>query len=103
DVVTGKLRWVFRTIPHPGEAGYDTWPEGAYQKIGAANSWAGMVVDEKRGLVFFGTGSAASDFYGGDRAGSNLFANCVVALDAETGKLAWHYQTIHHDLWDRDI
>ncbi|SEK30068.1 outer membrane protein assembly factor BamB family protein [Parapedobacter koreensis] len=103
DVNTGELRWVFHTIPHPGEAGYDTWPDSAYQKIGGANSWAGMVLDEKRGMVYFGTGSPASDFYGGDRKGSNLFANCVVALHAETGKLAWHYQTIHHDLWDRDI
>jgi len=103
DIITGELRWVFHTIPHPGETGYDTWPDSAYQKIGAANSWAGMVVDERRGMVFFGTGSPASDFYGGDRKGSNLFANCVVALHAQTGKLAWHYQVIHHDLWDRDI
>ncbi len=103
DVVTGKLRWVFRTIPHPGETGYDTWPDSAYQQIGAANSWAGLVVDETRGMVFFGTGSPASDFYGGDRKGSNLFANCVVALHAQTGKLAWYYQVIQHDLWDRDI
>lgn len=103
DVVTGKLLWVFRTIPHPGEEGYDTWPEDAYQHIGAANSWAGMVIDEARGTVYFGTGSPASDFYGGDRKGSNLFANCVVALRAETGERMWHYQTIKHDLWDRDI
>lgn len=103
DIVTGKLLWVFRTIPHPGEEGYETWPPDAYRKIGAANSWAGMVVDEKRGVVYFGTGSPASDFYGGNRKGANLFANCVVALNAETGKRIWHYQTISHDLWDRDI
>lgn len=103
DVVTGKLLWVFHTVPHPGEEGYDTWPEGAYQKIGGVNSWPGMVVDEDRGAVYFGTGSPASDFYGGDRKGANLFANCVVALDAQTGKLKWYYQTISHDLWDRDI
>jgi quinoprotein glucose dehydrogenase len=103
DVVTGKLKWVFHTIPLPGEYGYDTWPKDAYKKIGAANNWSGLVVDEKRGTVFFGTGSPSSDFYGGDRAGTNFFANCIMALDAETGKRKWHFQTIHHDLWDRDV
>jgi quinoprotein glucose dehydrogenase len=103
DVVTGKLLWVFHTIPQPGEFGYDTWPPGAYQKMGAANNWGGLAVDEKRGMVYFGTGSASSDFYGGDRAGKDLFANCIVALDAESGKMKWYFQTIHHDLWDRDI
>ncbi|HTL09343.1 MAG TPA: PQQ-binding-like beta-propeller repeat protein, partial [Chitinophagaceae bacterium] len=103
DVVTGKLKWVFHTIPQPGEFGYDTWPKGAYKKIGAANNWSGLVVDQQRGTVFFGTGSPSADFYGGDREGSNLFANCIMALDAETGKMKWYYQTIHHDLWDRDI
>ncbi|AKD57006.1 outer membrane protein assembly factor BamB family protein [Spirosoma radiotolerans] len=102
DVVTGKLTWVFHTIPQPGEFGYDTWPKDAYQKIGAVNNWSGMSLDEKRGVVYFGTGSPASDFYGGDRRGQNLFANCIMALEAETGKLRWYYQTIHHDLWDRD-
>ena len=102
DVLTGKLNWVFHTVPHPGEFGYDTWPKDAYKKIGAANNWSGLTVDEKRGTVYFGTGSPASDFYGGDREGSNLFANCVVALNAASGKLKWYYQTIHHDLWDRD-
>lgn len=102
DVITGKLNWVFHTVPHPGEFGYDTWPKDAYTKIGAANNWSGLTVDEKRGTVYFGTGSPASDFYGGDRQGSNLFANCVVAINAATGKLKWYYQTIHHDLWDRD-
>lgn len=103
DVVTGKLKWVFHTIPQPGEVGYDTWPKDAYKKIGAANNWSGLVADEKRGLVIFGTGSPSSDFYGGEREGANLFANCIVALEAETGKLKWYFQTIHHDLWDRDI
>jgi len=103
DVVTGKLKWVFHTIPQPGEFGYDTWPKDAYKKIGAANNWSGLVVDQKRGTVFFGTGSPSADFYGGDREGSNLFANCIMALDAETGKMKWYYQTIHHDLWDRDV
>ncbi|MBE7170636.1 MAG: PQQ-binding-like beta-propeller repeat protein [Williamsia sp.] len=102
DVITGKLIWVFHTIPQPGEFGYDTWPPDAYKKIGGVNSWSGMVLDEKRGLVYFGTGSPSADFYGGDRAGANLFANCIMALDAQTGKMKWFYQTIHHDLWDRD-
>jgi quinoprotein glucose dehydrogenase len=102
DVVTGKLKWVFHTIPQPGEFGYNTWPKDAYKTIGGTNSWSGMTLDEKRGLVFFGTGSPSPDFYGGDRAGANLFANCIVALEAETGKMKWYYQTIHHDLWDRD-
>ena len=103
DVVTGKLKWVFHTIPQPGEFGYDTWPADAYKKIGGANNWSGLVADEKRGAVYFGTGSPAADFYGGDRSGSNLFADCILSLDAETGKMNWYYQTIHHDLWDRDI
>lgn len=103
DVITGKLNWVFHTIPHPGEVGYETWPKEAYKKIGAANSWGGMSLDEERGVVYFGTGSPASDFYGGDREGMNLFSNCVVALEAETGKMKWYFQGIHHDLWDRDF
>lgn len=103
DIVTGKLLWVFKTIPHPGEAGYETWPKNAFEEIGGANNWGGLVVDEKRGTVYFGTGSPSSDFYGGNRAGDNLFANCIISLNAKTGKLIWYYQTIHHDLWDRDI
>ena len=103
NVRTGKLAWVFHTIPLPGEFGYETWPEDAYQKLGGANCWAGMVVDEKRGVVYAGTGSPSVDFYGGAREGKNLFANCVLALDAETGERKWHFQTVHHDLWDRDI
>jgi quinoprotein glucose dehydrogenase len=103
DAITGKLEWVFHTVPLPGEFGYETWPKDAYKKIGAANCWSGLTVDEKRGIVYLGTGSPAADFYGGERAGTNLFANCILALDAETGKLKWYYQIIHHDLWDRDI
>ncbi|HEY2347878.1 MAG TPA: PQQ-binding-like beta-propeller repeat protein [Puia sp.] len=103
DITTGKLKWVFHTIPQPGEPGYDTWPKDAYKKIGAVNNWSGLTTDEKRGMVFFGTGSPAADFYGGARAGMNLFSDCIMALDAESGKLKWYYQTIHHDLWDRDI
>ncbi|GGB87392.1 outer membrane protein assembly factor BamB family protein [Dyadobacter sediminis] len=103
DVRTGKLAWIFRTIPLPGEYGYETWSEDSYKKLGGANCWAGMVLDEKRGTVFLGTGSPSVDFYGGARKGANLFANCVIALNAETGKRKWHFQTVHHDLWDRDI
>ncbi len=103
DVRTGKVAWVFRTIPLPDEYGYETWEKDSYRKLGGANCWAGMVLDEKRGMVFLGTGSPSVDFYGGARKGSNLFANCVVALNANTGKRVWHFQTVHHDLWDRDI
>ncbi|HVW13782.1 MAG TPA: PQQ-binding-like beta-propeller repeat protein [Mucilaginibacter sp.] len=104
DVRTGRLKWIFHTIPYPGEFGYNTWedPE-AYKHIGSANSWSGFSMDEKRGMLFVPTGSAVYDFYGGKRKGSNLFANCVVALDAATGKRIWHYQVIHHDLWDKDL
>ena len=103
DVKTGKLAWVFHTIPQPGEAGYETWPTDAWKKVGGANAWAGMSVDHERGLVFASTGSASFDFYGGNRKGQNLYANCVLALNAETGECKWHYQTIHHDMWDRDL
>jgi quinoprotein glucose dehydrogenase len=102
DVITGKLVWTFNTIPKPGEFGYDTWPEDAWQRIGGANAWCGMTVDHKRGMVFAATGSASFDFYGGNRKGQNLFANCVLALDAATGERKWHFQTTHHDMWDRD-
>jgi len=103
NVRTGKLAWVFRTIPLPGEYGYETWSKDSYKKLGGANCWAGMVVDEKRGVVYAGTGSPSVDFYGGARTGQNLFANCVIALNAKTGQRIWHFQTIHHDLWDRDL
>ncbi len=103
DVKTGKLVWVFHTIPQPSEPGYETWPEDAWKRVGGANAWAGMSVDHKRGLVFASTGSASFDFYGGNRKGQNLYANCVLALNAETGERKWHYQIIHHDMWDRDL
>lgn len=103
DVRTGERKWIFHTIPHPGELGYDTWEnKDAWKYIGGANSWPGMSLDEKRGVVYIPTGSATFDFYGGLRLGQNLFANCILALDAATGKYIWHYQTVHHDLWDRD-
>ncbi|PRY16381.1 quinoprotein glucose dehydrogenase [Pontibacter ummariensis] len=103
DVRTGKLKWVFHTIPQPGEYGYETWPKDAYKRVGGANAWGGLVADLERGVVYTGTGSASFDFYGGNRHGENLFANCILALDAETGKRLWHFQTQHHDIWDRDL
>jgi glucose dehydrogenase len=103
DVRTGKLRWSFHTIPHPGEFGYATWPANAWKTSGAANNWTGMALDSRRGIVYVPTGSAAFDFYGGDRIGDNLFANCLIALNAETGERIWHFQGVHHDLWDRDF
>jgi quinoprotein glucose dehydrogenase len=103
DVRTGKLRWSFHTIPHPGEPGYETWPSEAWKTAGAANNWAGMALDVKRGIVYVPTGSAVMDFYGGDRLGNDLYANTLLALDANTGKRIWHFQGVHHDLWDRDF
>jgi len=104
NVRTGQLAWTFHTIPYPYEQGYDTWSPNAYRNtsVGAANNWAGMAIDRERGLVFIPTGSAAPDFYGGDRIGKNLYANCLLALDARTGRRKWHFQFTHHDVWDRD-
>jgi quinoprotein glucose dehydrogenase len=102
DVRTGAVRWTFHTIPQPGEFGYETWPAGAHAWAGGANAWSGVTVDEGRGLVFLPTGSAAFDFWGGNRHGENLFANAVLALNAETGARVWHFQIVRHDLWDRD-
>lgn len=104
NIRTGKLAWVFKTIPDPGEPGADTWPADVKQDstVGAANNWSGMAVDKKRGIVFVPTGSAAFDFYGANRIGSNLFANTLLALDAKTGKRIWHFQMVHHDILDRD-
>lgn len=103
DVRTGKLRWSFHTIPRPGEFGYKTWPKDAWKTSGSANAWAGLALDEKRGIVYAPTGSAADDFYGADRKGDNLFANTLLALDAATGKRLWHFQAVKHDIWDRDF
>ena len=104
NVITGKQEWIFHTIPQPGEFGYDSYEDkNAWQHLGSANNWAGMSVDEQRGIVFVPTGSVAADFYGGKRLGDDLFANCVLALDAATGKRIWHFQTVHHDVWDRDL
>ena len=103
NVLTGKEAWVFHTIPQPGEFGYDTWDKNTWKNIGGANSWSGLSLDKKRGMVFFATGSCAPDFFGGDRKGQNLFANSVIALKAESGERVWHYQVVHHDLWDYDL
>jgi quinoprotein glucose dehydrogenase len=100
---TGALVWTFHTIPHPGEFGYDTWPRDAWKQSGAANNWAGMTVDRQRGIVYVPTGSAAMDFYGADRLGDDLFADCLIALKADTGQRLWHFQGVRHDLWDRDF
>ncbi|HXB44018.1 MAG TPA: PQQ-binding-like beta-propeller repeat protein [Puia sp.] len=104
DVHTGKIRWIFHTIPQPGEAGYESWDnKEAYMHIGGANDWSGFSMDEEKGIVYVPIGSASYDFYGGKRLGNNLFANSLLALDALTGKRIWHFQTVHHDMWDRDL
>ncbi|MEO8678064.1 MAG: pyrroloquinoline quinone-dependent dehydrogenase [Vicinamibacterales bacterium] len=103
DVKTGALRWMFRTIPGKGEFGYETWPAEAWTYTGGVNNWAGMAVDERRGIVFVPTGSAAADFYGANRLGDNLFANSLIAIEAATGKRLWHFQAVRHDIWDRDF
>jgi glucose dehydrogenase len=103
DVRSGALRWSFHTIPHPGEFGYETWPADAWKLSGSANNWAGMAVDRERGIVYVPTGSAVPDFYGATRIGDDLFADTLLALDANTGKRLWHFQGVHHDIWDRDF
>lgn len=103
DLHTGEIRWIFHTIPHSGEPGAETWPEGAATRQGGANSWAGVTLDADRGIVYLPTGSATPDFWGGDRPGENLYANSLIALDAATGRRLWHQQLVHHDLWDRDL
>jgi quinoprotein glucose dehydrogenase len=105
NVRTGQLAWTFRTIPHPGEPGYETWGKDNWKNtdVGAANNWAGMAIDRERGIIYVPTGSAGYDFYGGNRPGDNLYANCLLALDAATGKKKWHFQFVRHDVWDRDL
>ncbi|MCF3648551.1 PQQ-binding-like beta-propeller repeat protein [Synoicihabitans lomoniglobus] len=103
NVRTGELVWTFHTIPQPGEPGHETWPAEAWRSMGGVNVWTGMSVDEERGLLFAPTGSASFDFWGGDRVGDNLYANCLLALNIETGERVWHYQFVHHDIWDRDL
>lgn len=103
DVKTGALRWSFHTIPHPGEFGYETWPPDAWEIAGGANAWSGVTIDTKNAILFAATGSASYDFYGANRAGDNLFANSILALNARTGERIWHFQGLRHDLWDRDF
>jgi glucose dehydrogenase len=102
DVRTGALVWTFHTVPRPGEFGYDTWPPDAWKTVGGANNWGEQSIDEKRGIVYVPTGSPKYNFYGGKRKGANLFGDCLVALNARTGKRLWHFQTVHHDIWDLD-
>lgn len=102
DILTGKLVWQFHTVPHPGEFGYETWPKDAWKYIGGTNTWGELTVDQKRGIAFFPTGSPTYDYYGADRPGANLFSDCLLALDARTGKRLWHFQAVHHDIWDFD-
>jgi quinoprotein glucose dehydrogenase len=103
DVVSGKLVWTFHTVPHPGDMGYETWPKNAWKYIGGTNAWGGITIDEKRGIAYFPTGSPTYDFYGADREGADLYSDCLLALDARTGKYLWHFQIVHHDLWDYDL
>lgn len=103
DVTTGRLAWTFHTIPQPGEFGYDTWPKDAYKYVGGVNAWGEISLDTERGIAYFPLGSPTYDYYGADREGANLFGNCILALDARTGKRIWHFQTVHHDLWDYDL
>jgi quinoprotein glucose dehydrogenase len=102
EVQTGHLAWTFHTVPHPGEFGYDTWPKDAWKTVGGANAWSGLSLDEKRGIVFIPTASPKYNFYGADRTGANLFGDCLIALNARTGKLIWYFQMVHHDIWDYD-
>ncbi len=102
DVRSGRMVWIFHTVPHPGEVGYDTWPKDAWKTVGGANAWSGLSVDEKRGIVFIPTASPKYNFYGADRKGANLFGDCLLALNARTGKLIWYFQMVHHDIWDYD-
>ena len=102
DVRTGRLAWSFHTIPHPGEPGYETWPKDAWKSVGGANDWSGMALDEERGIVYVPTASPKYNFYGANRPGANLYGDCLLALNARTGKLIWYYQMIHHDIWDYD-
>src|SRR5262245_5079818 len=102
DVRTGKLVWTFHTVPRPGEYGYETWPPDAWKTVGGANAWGELTIDEPRGIVYVPTGSPKYNFYGANRIGANLFGDCLIALDARTGKRLWHFQMVHHDIWDYD-
>src|SRR5690606_7815882 len=104
DVITGEQKWIFHTIPYPGEEGYDTWEDkDAYKYLGSANAWSGFSLDEERGILYAPIGSPTNDFYGGNRIGHGLFGNSLVALNAENGELIWYFQSVHHDVWDMDL
>ncbi len=103
DVVTGTLAWVFHTIPHPGEYGYETWPKDAWTYTGGAGNWGEMSIDTRRGIAYIPTGAPKYEFWGGDRHGDTLFSDCILALDARSGKRLWHYQTVHHDVWEYEL
>jgi quinoprotein glucose dehydrogenase len=103
DVRTGRLRWQFNTIPRPGEFGYETWPKDAWKYTAGAVSWAGMTLDQQRGIVYVPVSNCVNNNIGRDRLGDNLFCASILALDANTGKRVWHYQTVQHDVWDRDV
>jgi quinoprotein glucose dehydrogenase len=104
DIKSGAQKWIFHTIPYPQDKGYETWDDTtAYKHMGSTNSWAGFSLDEKRGILFAPTGNPSNDFYGGERTGMGLYGNSLLAIDAETGKLKWHFQTVHHDVWDMDL
>ncbi len=102
DVRSGKIRWTFHTVPHPGEFGYETWPQDAWQRVGGANAWSELSLDKERGVIYIPTASPKYNFYGANRHGENLFGDCLLALDARTGKRLWHFQMVHHDIWDYD-
>lgn len=102
DVLSGKVAWTFHTVPRPGEFGYETWPKDAWKYVGGTNTWGEVTIDTKRGIAYFPVGSPTYDFYGADRIGANLFGTSIVALDARTGRRLWHFQMVHHDLWDYD-
>jgi quinoprotein glucose dehydrogenase len=103
NVITGKQEWIFHTIPHPGEYGYETWPKDAYKYVGGVNTWGEISIDAKRGIAYFPLGSPTYDYFGGDRVGNGIYGNSLLALDARTGKRLWHYQLVHHDIWDFDV
>ena len=103
DARSGALLWTFHTIPHPGEAGHETWEEGSWRESGGGNVWTTMTADLERGWVFLPVSTATPDFFGGDRPGANLFSDALVALEARTGRRLWHFQTVHHDIWDYDL
>ena len=103
DLRTGDLVWTFHTVPHPGELGNETWLDGSWRNVSGANTWSFFTIDEERGILYMPLGSAHNDFYGMDRPGDNLFSNSIVAVDAMTGERLWHFQAVHHDLWDLDM